>query len=99
MIAKDAVNFVLRYPVSDTETLRKVHLFMWAEPYDGAVETRADYFGPQDLPPDTARARIAAFLAAARAQATSPNPVVSAAARDAAERLQSLVDKAKPASS
>ncbi len=90
----------MRYTVSDTDSLRKVHLFVWAEPFDGASETRTDYFGPQDLAPADARARIASFLDAARAQASSTNPAVAAAASDAATRLQAFLDLAvsQPAS-
>ncbi len=84
----------MKYTVSDTDSLRKVHLFVWAEPYDGSVETRADFFGPQDLPPADARARIASFLEAARAQSSSANPAVAAAASDAAARLQAFLDHA-----
>lgn len=93
MIARDAVNYVMKYSVSDTETLRKVHLFVWAEPYDGAVETRADFFSVQDLPEAEARARVAAFLAAADAQSDSTNPVAAAAASEAAARLRTFVER------
>lgn len=83
----------MTYTVSDTESLRKVNLFVWAEPYDGARETRSDFFGPQDLPPAEARARIEAFLEAARAQSRDSRPSVAAAAADAAARLKALLDR------
>ena len=95
MIARDAVNYVMKYSVSDTETLRRVHLFVWAEPYDGAEEKRVDSFSVQDMPPGEAREKIAAFLDAARAQSSSTNPAVAAAASDAAARLQSFLELAE----
>lgn len=93
MIARDAVNYVIRYTVSDTESLRKVHVFVWPEAYDGAREERFDSFSGQDLPQEEAAARIAAFLEAAKSQSTSTNPAVAAAASDAAARLQALVER------
>lgn len=93
MIARDAVNFVMTYTVSDTDALRKVYLFVWPEPYDGAREARADRFSGQDLPADEARARIDEFLAAARAQAASDKPAVARAAAEAAARLEGLLER------
>ncbi|MEK7466730.1 MAG: hypothetical protein AAB074_04875 [Planctomycetota bacterium] len=95
MIVRDSVNYVMKYSVSDTESLRKVHLFVWAEPFDGAAEARSDSFSVQDLPPAEARNLIGAFLAAARAQSSSPNPVAAAAASDAAARLQHFLELAE----
>jgi hypothetical protein len=91
-MARDAVNFVMTYTVSDTETLRKVHLFVWPEPYDPSRETRSDAFSPQDLPPDQARARLTEFRQAALRQSRSPNPAARAAAADAAARLEALME-------
>lgn len=99
MIARDAVNYVMKYTVSDTDSLRKVHLFIYAEPYDGTADKRSDFFSVQDLPSADARARIASFLDAARAQSSSPNPAVAAAASDAAARLQSFLELAERSAS
>ena len=93
MIARDAVNYVIRYTVSDTESLRKVHVFVWPEAYDASREARSDSFSGQDLPREEAAARISEFLAAARAQSSSNNTVVAAAASDAAARLQALLER------
>lgn len=93
MIARDAVNYVMKYFVSDTDELRRVHLFIWPEPYDGARESREDRFSVQDLPAAEARARVEEFLAAARAQAASDNPAVARAAADAAARLEGLLER------
>ncbi|MCE9581974.1 MAG: hypothetical protein K8T20_05605 [Planctomycetes bacterium] len=86
------MNYVLKYTVSDTETLRRVHLFVWAEEYDGAKETRVDSFSAQNLPAGEGRARIDAFLGQARLQSASTcNPDAAAAATDAVTRLESLL--------
>jgi hypothetical protein len=95
VIARDAVNYVMRYMVSDTDSLRKVHLFIYAEPYDGASEKRSSFFSVQDLPSADAKARISSFLEAARTQSSSSNPTVAAAASDAAARLQSFLELAE----
>jgi len=89
----------MKYTVSDTETLRRVHLFVWAEPCDGADGKRVDSFSVQDLPAGEAREKIAAFLAAARAQSTSTNSAVAAASSDAAARLQAFLDIAEQTAS
>jgi hypothetical protein len=93
VIARDAVNYVMKYSVSDMERLRQVHLFMWAEPYDGAAESRESAFSVQDLPEAEGRARVAEFLAAADVQSLSPDPVAAAAASDAAARLRTLISR------
>ncbi|NUN48077.1 MAG: hypothetical protein HUU15_04515 [Candidatus Brocadiae bacterium] len=90
-MVEDAVNWVHTYTVSDTETLRKIHLFMWPEVYDGNRETRSDAFSTQDLPAEEGRPIVARLLEMARRQAAeSANPAVREAAADAAARLGAL---------
>jgi hypothetical protein len=90
-MVEDAVNWVHTYTVSDTETLRKVSLFIWPEVYDGSREARASGFSGQDLPDSEGRPIVARFLDTARRQAAfSENPAIRTAAAAAATRLEAL---------